>query len=586
MRFFFSLAAFLLLFSSFFLLADSAYSWVFPSLQNIRSTREERHHHFSLNTYYSVYQNDTGSNNFFVRKGLDNKSIAYGFFNDTIPQNGWSQLFITTNPGYSDEIQMFGAGFLEGALTKERIYQTKLNFFASTFGNQSVPEALVQFVDKNEKWTRQQAELNIRGNSNQTTKLYWQNIALSIAQMDGLIAGYRQYCDKEQDLTAMEMMLINLSGDLTVLLPALAPELVVPNLSRRNWQDMDMKEAFAYTTLRSKCSALIKLVPDYSEIFMAHSTWGSYSTMLRVFKIFKLNLSSARSSGIMFSSYFSMVVSDDDFYATLDTNLTIVETTNDIINTSLYDGITPEQSIMYWLRVSAANRLATSGKQWIDIFSLYSQALYPNQWMITDLKLFIPGKAPLEKNLLWIFEEIPGYYSKSLDATDILQLSGFWSSFNRPYDPEIFDIAGYKLYAQKYGPIFSYELNPRAEIFRRNQASVLDLGSMKYIMNYNDYIKDPLSQGYAGSSIMARFDLGGGPDGGETGWFLQGPHGGIDSKVTSYSSFMNGVQVHAISGPTHQSLPPFQFSGAYANVPHHGMPELFDFDWITIQFNN
>ena len=37
------------------------------------------------------------------------------------------------------------------------------------------------------------------------------------------------------------------------------------------------------------CSALVKLLPDYKELFVAHDTWSDYNQMLRIFKRYDLN---------------------------------------------------------------------------------------------------------------------------------------------------------------------------------------------------------------------------------------------------------------------------------------------------------
>ena len=36
------------------------------------------------------------------------------------------------------------------------------------------------------------------------------------------------------------------------------------------------------------CSALVKLLPDYKELYVAHDTWGDYNAMLRIFKRYDL----------------------------------------------------------------------------------------------------------------------------------------------------------------------------------------------------------------------------------------------------------------------------------------------------------
>mgnify|MGYP001310505746 CR=1 FL=1 len=47
--------------------------------------------------------------------------------------------------------------------------------------------------------------------------------------------------------------------------------------------------------------------------------------------------------------------------------LTVIETTNGVFNMSLYDLISPN-SVPYWIRVTVANRLATTAGEWHDIF--------------------------------------------------------------------------------------------------------------------------------------------------------------------------------------------------------------------------
>lgn len=66
---------------------------------------------------------------------------------------------------------------------------------------------------------------------------------------------------------------------------------------------------------------------------------------------------------------------------------------------------------------------------------------------------------------------------------------------------------GYEAYAQQYSAQFSYSDNARAKIFRREQSSVQNLTAMQRFIRFNKWQTDPFSEGYAGFSISARYDL-------------------------------------------------------------------------------
>ena len=74
-------------------------------------------------------------------------------------------------------------------------------------------------------------------------------------------------------------------------------------------------------------------------------------------------------------------------------NLTVIETTIDVYNKDLYRNIHP-MSVPEWMRVTVANRLANSGKEWVDTFFTLNDGTYNNEWMIADFKQFTPGKPP------------------------------------------------------------------------------------------------------------------------------------------------------------------------------------------------
>lgn len=166
------------------------------------------------------------------------------------------------------------------------------------------------------------------------------------------------------------------------------------------------------------------------------------------------------------------------------------------------------------------------------------------------------------------------------DVTDILE-KGYWASYNIPFFTEIYDLSGYPAVVQQAGVRQSYQMAPRAQIFRRDQGNVVDMDSMKVhrrlisqnIMRYNNYKHDPISQGDPGAAICSRFDLE--PD-------QPSAAGCYDSKVTSYAKFWK-LEADIINGPTSVQLPPFRWnedSGLFMNITHVGLPPAYEFPFI------
>ena len=133
--------------------------------------------------------------------------------------------------------------------------------------------------------------------------------------------------------------------------------------------------------------------------------------MLRTLKSyhFKFNDESTSSHTMIFTTYPATLTSVDDYFV-MSSGLSVIETTNGIMNDTLYQYVT-QSSVLSWIRTIVANRMAKSGQHWIEIFSKYNSGTYNNQWMILDTNKFTPGQ-PLQKGGFWIAEQIPGYIER------------------------------------------------------------------------------------------------------------------------------------------------------------------------------
>jgi len=329
------------------------------------------------------------------------------------------------------------------------------------------------------------------------------------------------------------------------------------------------------------CSVLIKLSEDGQKLFAGHDTWGGFTGMLRVWKnyYFPFQHNSTQAPSSSFSSYPGVIPSGDDYYLTSQ-KLAIVETTNEVMNQSLYQ-FTTIKTVPYWIRIVVANRMATSGAEWVDVFGLYNSGTYNNQWMIVDYKLFTPGQ-PLQPGTFWVAEQIPGYLVSG-DQTSVLQNAGYWASYNIPYYTFVYDISGYPAFYAKYGNSYSYTMCARAQIFRRDEANVQTFSDYKKIMRYNEYQTDPLSLQDACRGISARCDLNPPWASNPLNTYFP-PFGGMDSKVTEFSMAQEMI-TEAVCGPTWDSQAVFAWTNQFpeAAFPRYGHPSFFAFHHVKMQ---
>ncbi|XP_072839771.2 putative phospholipase B-like 2 [Pogona vitticeps] len=511
-----------------------------------------------------------------VVEGWAPDAVAWANLTEGIRDTGWALLELTTNEKYNDSLQAYAAGLAEATVSQQLMYMHWMNTMVGYCGpfkfQTDYCQKLKNYIETNLAWMEQQMEA---GESSE----YWYQVRLALLQLKGLEDGYNgqvSFPVGKFAIAPFGFLLFQLGGDLE-----------------------DLESAFNksgnHRVLGSgSCSALIKLLPGNQDLLVSHDTWNGYQSMLRILKRYTLPFrTSAHSDRLIpgysqaFSSYPGMIFSGDDFYI-LSSGLVSLETTIGNSDSSRWKYLQPQDSVLEWLRNIVANRLATSGAEWAVIFQKYNSGTYNNQWMIVDYKAFIPGKASLQEGVLTVLEQIPGMILAD-DKTQLLYEEGYWASYNVPYFKEIFNASGLPQLVQKYGDWFSYEKTPRAQIFRRNQTLVRDLGSMIQLMRFNNFLRDPLSRcptcdpkQNGENAIAARSDLNPANGTYPFGALRQRAHGGTDMKVTSFGMAKNYSFV-AASGPTWDDVPAFQWSSSpFHNLLHMGHPDLWRFSPVQV----
>ncbi|XP_068167042.1 putative phospholipase B-like 2 [Antennarius striatus] len=514
-----------------------------------------------------------------VVEGYQDDFVAWVNFTDDIKKSGWSFLEVTTSSHYNDSFQAYAAGAVEAAVTSQLIYKHWMNTlmgYCGPFTSESgYCERVKIYIANSLQWVQEQIE-------KQKNSPYWYQVRLVLLQLKGLEDSYNDQLSfplGSLSFNPFGFILFQLGGDLEDLESAL-------NKSSRT------------RPLGSgSCSALIKLLPNNKELFVSHDTWNTYGSMLRIMKkyIFPFKVSPSDNDllpgGIQaFSSYPGSIFSGDDFYI-LSSGLVTLETTIGNSNPALWKYVQPTGTVFEWLRNIVANRLATTGKEWAKIFSMYNSGTYNNQWMIVDYNHFTPGKTDITEDLFVVLEQIPGLIVYT-DKTQELLKKGYWASYNIPYYVEIFNASGCNELVEKYGSWFSLEQNPRAQIFRRNQTAIKDVDSMIRLMRYNNFKEDPLSRcescdppANGENAISARSDLNLANGTYPFGALRQRSHGGTDMKMTSYGMYRD-YSMMAVSGPTWDQVPPFQWSTSpYKDLLHMGHPDTWTFKPIKVTWS-
>ncbi|XP_053558122.1 LOW QUALITY PROTEIN: putative phospholipase B-like 2 [Bombina bombina] len=512
-----------------------------------------------------------------VVQGKKPGAVAWAQLTDNIQETGWAVLKLQTDAKYNDSIQAYAAGVAEAAVSQRLIYMHWMNTLMGYCGpykyQTAYCEKLQNYLQANLDWMQQEME---------TGGDYWHQIRLALLQLKGLEDSYNGRITFPLDkftINPFGFLLFQLGGDLEDLESAL-------NKSESSTQKGT-----------GSCSALIKLLPGNKDLFVSHDTWNTYQSMLRIIKKYTLPFRISQNGGTVipgsvqtFSSYPGTIFSGDDFYL-LSSGLVTLETTIGNSNPVLWKYINPQGSVMEWLRNIVANRLATGGKEWANIFSKFNSGTYNNQWMIVDYNKFHAGQTEVTAGLLTVLEQIPGMVVTD-DKSEELYRRGYWASYNLPYFETVFNASGVPALVDKYGDWFDYHKNPRAQIFQRDHMQVKDLASMIHLMRYNDYLHDPLSycsscepKQNAENAISARSDLNAANGTYPFGALRQRQHGGTDMKVTTYD-MAKLFQMVAVNGPTWDQVPPFQWSTSpYSNLMHMGHPDIWKFSPVTIHWD-
>ena len=492
--------------------------------------------------------------------------VAKAYYTNSSLEKGWDKLSISTNSIFKDEIQAEGAGRLEAALTLEKIYYFHLNIKDIV----EINDNITKFFDEQEKFVIDSVE---KGEGSQDPMLY--NAYLIKIQYNAMIEQYNKQADEDRQLSKIDFHQMNYFGDMYDV----SHKFEVEKEGETDYSKLSNDEILQIFLERTHCSALFKLKNDLSDIYFGHNTWNNYASTIRIIKEYNFNFNNrwVRSKNIIFSSYPATLSSIDDFYINSH-GLISIETTNALYNDSLYKFVNPN-SLFAQERAMICNRISNSSKEWAENYIKYNSGTYNNQYMILDKNKINLVNKSIEQDAFYIVETFPGI-GKVNNVTDVFKF-GYWSSYNIPYDHELYNISGIKDLISKNSSKIStldYDINARAKIFRRDHHTSDSLEGFKKLLRYNNYKNDPYSEGNPALSISSRADLN------------NSCSTAYDAKVGVLSEMFEGkIKFYLIGSPTYSEeygIEPFTWSKIPEKCKkynHYLTPDTFTFDWIEFE---
>lgn len=500
------------------------------------------------------------NNQYLIEREETSESIVKGALTENISDNGWYKIHIIGYDGKDDEDLMYCAGFIEGYLNQEGMFNHFQLIKDIKHYNRSkqdyAPKEIYNFMTTNLKYVRESVEAYV-------DDPYWVDIGLILKQFDGLKDGYKYRIDqaniKGQDMSEFDHWFFQSAGDMFDLAE------IYP-------------DPYPAKEFREHCSGMVKLTENYDDIFFSHDAWSDFRELHGELKDLYLPVSRFNAKRVVLSTRVGKISSYDDFYLA-DSGLYVLETTLNNYNEDLYKVVVP-QSLFTWMRAYYSTWVAKNGSDWAKTFIRHNSGTYNNQYVIVDSNKFVRFEKPTT-DLLWIVEQFPGLY-RMTDVTSQLVEDLYFPSVNTPWHHDLYELAGYPELVKSLGIYGSYrsDKGPRWQIMKREAHRIKTFEDFQKFMRYNNYARDPYSQGDPAQQILSRYDL----RPGTTPYGARNNFGGLDTKCLRLTEALTKLQMHAIASPVHgNGIPVWNFE-EYAEkydptLRHDGLPNEWNFTW-------
>ncbi|KAL4707828.1 hypothetical protein ACJJTC_001774 [Scirpophaga incertulas] len=313
------------------------------------------------------------------------KGVARAYFRMDIDTKGWSLLEVETDASYPDEIQAYAAGIVEGALTWSLIHNHLENTIRARCERTPIKKQCNKLQDALDKsvdvWKTHAAE-------NSGVNPFWHQVSLYYIQISGIFTGWKHGVERSQneyDTDISDLFWLNAMGEVKEIQHKL-------NISL---------DDVAIDALPDLSSAFLRIINETSndgtitkKLYLAQNSAGSYTSMTRILKRYKLNYheTSGNTSSLVsgrivdFSGYPGSITSQDEYYTITgnDHTIAVAGTPLKNYNSKLWKEVNITHDVPLGPRIVAANHLANNVSSWAHILASSNSGTGSKQWLVVD----------------------------------------------------------------------------------------------------------------------------------------------------------------------------------------------------------
>ncbi|EAY18093.1 Laminin A family protein [Trichomonas vaginalis G3] len=472
---------------------------------------------------------------------IDKNGTCWAIWDDNLDKNGLMHFNVSGKEGETPIKMMYCAGYLEGVLAQTRIYQAYINNMDAMGMQDGFPQTIRDHYSSNTKYMQEMIDANPNSD-------YWQVIGGFYNLGQGIIDGYASVAPEDQKISAENLRIHQNFPDIWDIMTA--------------FQQLDPKDP-----IRAKCTAGIRLLPDYSDVFVYHNAWSDYRNSIGCVIDYDFPLPQFHARHVTLTTLAGLISSLDDFYIS-DSGLVVFETSLMSQDVQMLKNFINPKSLFCGYRSIYAMFTAHNGTDWTEKFLMHNSGTYNNDYFITDMNKFIRGKKP-SKDLVWLVEQLPSEKHYTYDVTGNLTKDGFIASFNVPFSEDLYYVLQYDKVENSSEYYLPYKTHPRYLISARDLPTVKNFQDFKKFSRYNNYKRDPLSRGDPLFAISSREDLLG-----------KAPNGAFNQKAVMGSRAFTNGEFSFCNSPTNEDLPSFTWNSPdFKNVSHIGIPDTLNFTW-------